>query len=199
MAFIICLQIFDYLFSFKKPSGKYVGFIKFLKNSITVILAVLGSGTVSITLGMIVSIPQITEFLNNISKWENIYSRVLIYKNLGTIISKKLLIEYGHFSAIVSRYYGPNAQNGVMQILVFEGLVGLLCIMILVFICVKNGNMRDTRLNHIVLFTIYAFVLSSIVEITLAVHFIILLVLYQALARDPEKVRRKGLCGERFN
>ena len=101
----------------------------------------------------------------------------MIYKNLGEIISKKPWIGYGYGTAVVSRYFGPNAQNGLAQVAIQAGITGVVLMLLITYHCGKMGKDSGGRTAPF-LFGVYAFILSATVEITLGGSFLILLAFY---------------------
>lgn len=178
IVFMIGLWLLDYTLSFRKSSGRMVGFINVIKKPIIVIAAIIASGLVVIALDAISQIPVISNLLSKIGKQGTIYSRIMIYENLGKIISTKPWFGYGQMSSIVSQFYGPNAQNGVMQYVIYTGFIGFLFLLFLTYYCIKKGSQYDLKLCSAILFGIYAFILSATIEITLSSHLLFLLAFY---------------------
>lgn len=101
----------------------------------------------------------------------------MIYKNLGEIISKRPWIGYGYGTPVVSQYFGPNAQNGLAQVAIHTGIIGVLLMLLITFYCGEMGNDPGGKTAPF-LFGVYAFILSATVEITLGGSFLILLAFY---------------------
>lgn len=114
--------------------------MNFIGKPLIVTISVVASGLVAIILEAIMNIPTIGAYLASIGKTGNILSRTLIYKNLAEIIERKPLIGYGYGSAIVSRYFGPNAQNGLAQVMIYTGILGTFLMLLITFYCCKAGG-----------------------------------------------------------
>ena len=156
-------------------------FINFIRKPVVIIVAVVFSGVIATILEAILNIPIIQSYLTSIGKTGNMLSRTLIYKNLAEIITKKPLIGYGYGTSIVSRYFGPNAQNGLAQIIIYIGFLGALLMLLVTFYCCNVGEGQNKDLSTAVfLYTIYAFILAAMVEITYGGIFFVLLAFYCA-------------------
>ena len=178
--FILILAILSRYLQFR-ISRKWTGFINFISKPLIVVVSVVASGAVAIILEAVMNIPTIETYLASIGKTGNIFSRTLIYKNLAGIIEKKPWIGYGYGSAIVSRYFGPNAQNGLAQVMIYTGILGAFFMLLMIFYCCKvGGGQNKSSQTASFLYAIYAFILSATVEITYSGTFFILLAFYCA-------------------
>lgn len=178
IVFILLLAFVSKIFRFKVNS-RWTGFLNFISSPFVLVASVILSGIVTVALDAIMSIPPIATYLGTIGKTGNILSRTLIYKNLGEIISKKPWLGYGYGSAVVSQYFGPNAQNGLAQVAIQAGIIGVLLMLIVTFHCGKMGKSSGEKTAPF-LFGVYAFILSATVEITLGGSFLVLLAFYCA-------------------
>lgn len=174
--FVLLLSFISRLFKFK-INRRWTGFLNFISSPIVLVVSVILSGIVTVALDAIMSLPTIATYLGTIGKTGNILSRTLIYKNLGEIISKKPWIGYGYGTAVVSRYFGPNAQNGLAQVAIQAGIIGVVLMLLITYHCGKMGKNSGGRTAPF-LFGVYAFILSATVEITLGGSFLILLAFY---------------------
>lgn len=174
--FILLLSFISGAFKFK-INKRWIGFLTFISSPIVLVASVIFSGIVTIALDAIMNIPTVATYLVTIGKTGNILSRTLIYKNLGEIISKRPWIGYGYGTAVVSQYFGPNAQNGLAQVAIHAGIIGVLLMLLITFYCGKMGNDPGGKTAPF-LFGVYAFILSATVEITLGGSFLILLAFY---------------------
>ena len=177
--FILILAILSRYLQFR-IAKKWSGFLNFIGKPLIVTISVVASGLVAIILEAIMNIPTIGAYLASIGKTGNILSRTLIYKNLAEIIERKPLIGYGYGSAIVSRYFGPNAQNGLAQVMIYTGILGTFLMLLITFYCCKAGWQSKGSQSVAFLYAIYAFILSATVEITYGGTFFILLAFYCA-------------------
>lgn len=177
--FILILAILSRYLQFR-IAKKWSGFLNFISKPLIVTISVVASGLVAIILEAIMNIPTIGAYLASIGKTGNILSRTLIYKNLAEIIERKPLIGYGYGSAIVSKYFGPNAQNGLAQVMIYTGILGTFLMLLITFYCCKAGGKSKGSQSAAFLYAIYAFILSATVEITYGGTFFILLAFYCA-------------------
>lgn len=177
--FILILAILSRYLQFR-IAKKWSGFLNFISKPLIVTISVVASGLVAIILEAIMNIPTIGAYLASIGKTGNILSRILIYKNLAEIIERKPLIGYGYGSAIVSKYFGPNAQNGLAQVMIYTGILGTFLMLLITFYCCKAGGKSKGSQSAAFLYAIYAFILSATVEITYGGTFFILLAFYCA-------------------
>lgn len=186
--FILILAILSRYLQFR-IAKKWSGFLNFIGKPLIVTISVVASGLVAIILEAIMNIPTIGAYLASIGKTENILSRTLIYKNLAEIIERKPLIGYGYGSAIVSRYFGPNAQNGLAQVMIYTGILGTFLMLLITFYCCKAGRQSKGSQSAAFLYAIYAFILSATVEITYGGTFFILLAFYCACGWEKKLSR----------
>lgn len=186
--FILILAILSRYLQFR-IAKKWSGFLNFIGKPLIVTISVVASGLVAIILEAIMNIPTIGAYLASIGKTGNILSRTLIYKNLAEIIERKPLIGYGYGSAIVSRYFGPNAQNGLAQVMIYTGILGTFLMLLITFYCCKAGGKSKGSQSAAFLYAIYAFILSATVEITYGGTFFILLAFYCACGWEKKLSR----------
>lgn len=186
--FILILAILSRYLQFR-IAKKWSGFLNFIGKPLIVTISVVASGLVAIILEAIMNIPTIGAYLASIGKTGNILSRTLIYKNLAEIIERKPLIGYGYGSAIVSRYFGPNAQNGLAQVMIYTGILGTFLMLLITFYCCKAGRQSKGSQSAAFLYAIYAFILSATVEITYGGTFFILLAFYCACGWEKKLSR----------
>lgn len=178
--FILILAILSRYLQFR-IAKKWSGFVNFIGKPLVVTISVVASGLVAIILEAIMNMPTIGAYLASIGKTGNILSRTLIYKNLAEIIERRPWIGYGYGSAIVSRYFGPNAQNGLAQVMIYTGILGTFLMLLMTFYCCKaGGGQSKGSQSAAFLYAIYAFILSATVEITYGGTFFILLAFYCA-------------------
>lgn len=189
--FILILAMLSRILQFKF-NNRWNGFFNYINKPFVMTVSVILSGIVTIILEAIMNIPTITLYLKLIGKTGNILSRTLIYKNLIDIIAKNLWIGYGYNSAIVSQYFGPNAQNGLAQLIIYIGVFGTALMLVMTFYCGKCGR-KNSALSAPILFSIYAFILSATVEITYGGYFFILLAFYSACGWEEKVAEEKRL------
>lgn len=139
--FMLALSMLSRVMRFRF-NKKWSGFIKLIEEPAVLTISIILSGIATTILGVAMNIPKIASYLASIGKTGNILSRTLIYKNLAEIISKKPWIGYGFGSAIVSRYFGPNAQNGLAQVMIYVGILGTLLMLMIAFYCCRCGGAK---------------------------------------------------------
>lgn len=188
--FVLILALLSKTMQFKF-NNKWNGFFNFISKPFVMTALVLLSGVVTTALEVIMNIPTVASYLKMIGKTGNILSRTLIYKNLIKIISKKPWIGYGYGSAIVSQYFGPNAQNGLAQLIIYIGILGAALMIAITFYCGKCGR-KNNVISAPFLFSIYAFILSATVEITYGGYFFVLLAFYSACGWEEKVTEEKN-------
>lgn len=191
--FVLVLEMLSGILQFKF-NKRWTGFFSLVNKPFVMVVSVVLSGIITIVLEAIMNTPIIMSFLKLIGKTGNIFSRTLIYKNLIDIISQKPWIGYGYGSAIVSEYFGPNAQNGLAQVVIYTGILGVLLMLAITFYCGKSGR-KNSETFAPLLFAVYSFILSATVEITYAGFFFILLAFYSACGWE-EKVSKESRLNE---
>lgn len=184
--FILLLAMLSNILQFR-VNKKWNGFLRFIQKPVIMVGAVLLSGFATILLETVMNIPLIASYLTSIGKTGNILSRTLIYKNLIDIISKKRWMGYGYGSSIVSKYFGPNAQNGLAQVTIYTGILGVTVMLITIFYCCKRGGQNKSSTIVAFLYAIYAFILSATVEVTYSGFFFVLLAFYCACGWEDRK------------
>lgn len=187
--FILILALFSRILQFKFYN-KWNSFFSFISKPAVMVVSVILSGIVTIILEVLMNLPTVALYLKFIGKTGNIVSRTLIYKNLMNIISQKPWIGYGYSSAIVSKYFGPNAQNGMAQLIIYVGVFGAAIMLAMTYYCSKCGR-KNNNLSAPFLFSIYAFILSATVEITYGGIFFVLLAFYSSCGWEEKVTERK--------
>lgn len=158
-----------------------------IKKPSVLVLSMIISGYVISIFQIIISSPFIADLLQEIGKTETIASRAQIFSNLPIIISKSKFWGYGYGSMIVTTYFGVNPQNGLMEIIVYFGYLGVTALLCLSAAHVVSAKYVNSESGTIILYCIYAFIVSSIVEITYSTQFFILLALFHVHSSQKRK------------
>lgn len=144
-------------------------------------------------------------FINNIittllNESSTLTGRTTIYSYLSNIIAKKPWLGYGLESGVVKQTigWGGNTQNGIMQTLVFYGVIGLVGLVAAILIsCLRGRNdTSDTEASTVMIILL---LLASIVEISFNYYFFLSLAIIYARANLSDqpypavKTARRGL------
>lgn len=178
-----------YLFNYKFIGATYLkGFRRVIKKPCFIICLVIISGMVAFALEAIMQLGIIKNLLNYIGKSQTMGSRLIIYTYLWKIILGKPWLGYGYDTNIVTTTYAANAQNGLLKIIIENGFIGCVAFLILVRSLISKSQSVKNAKEWYALFTIYAFIVSSIVEINYSSYFILILVMFSLLTDlDVEK------------
>lgn len=150
-----------------------------------IIACVILSGVVVIFANAFISIPRVTAFLSAIGKTNTMNSRLIIYTYLKNIIESKPLFGYGYDTSVVTLTYAENAQNGLMKVIIEGGFVGAIVFILVVYSRVKRSKKASyTIKNNWILYWIFAYIISAIIEITYNVQFLSILALYAVQCRE---------------
>lgn len=127
-------------------------------------------------------------FINNIitsllNESLTLTGRTTIYSYLSAIIAKKPWLGYGAESEVVKQTvgWGGNTQNGIMQTLVFYGVIGLVGLVAAILICCLKGR-NDTSDTEASTVMIILLLVASIVEISFNYYFFLSLAIIFAKA-----------------
>lgn len=146
---------------------------------LAVVLFILISGGILLSLGYLMQLPFVQHVIVDILGEDlTLTGRIKIYESLYTVIEKSIVIGYGYGNEAVKAFVGyGNAQNGVFQLLVDYGLVGLGAFLLSVFYYVRNSD----GVRYWGLFTIcFCMIVAAIVEISFNYVFFIGLALIAA-------------------
>ena len=155
------------------------------------ILVILSGAIVAIIAG-IFSIPLISNIVSTINKTGTINSRLMIYSYLGEIIRSKPLLGYGFNTDIVKVTYAENAQNGLMKIIIENGLVGAFFFLEMVWSRLKYSKSVKGMTCDWILIWIVAYIVSAVIEITYSYHFIFILELFFLQCIETKGERENG-------
>ena len=165
------------LVSFIHISSKYRVFYK----PGVIVLMVMLSGIIAFGMEWITGATFVKTILDAIGKSQTFGSRLTIYSYLAGIIVKEPWLGYGYDTNIVTTTYAANAQNGLIKIIIENGLIGCIAFLFMTYLFTKKSDKVKDLSCDWVLYTIYAFIISAVVEITYFSYFFIILVLYRVL------------------
>ena len=133
------------------------------------------SGALLCVLQDIISLPLISGFVIDVlGETPSLTGREGIYAALPGIILKSPILGYGYGNHAIAKVVGyGNAQNSVMEIVVNYGIVGLGCLLVVMWSAFKRVDQGWKRGFLIV---VGALMVASIVEISVNYYFLISLV-----------------------
>ena len=100
--------------------------------------------------------------------------RMIIYSKIDSILANHLLLGYGSgssFDIIMNTIGAPNTQNGVLEVILEQGLISFFLMMLLAYLILKKNN-GALKSNYSVIM-VYVLVVLSSIEITLDTTYII--------------------------
>ena len=128
------------------------------------IVLLLGCGLFSILYDYILDISYVKYFITEVlHRSLNLTGRITIYENIPKILNGHLLLGYGHGSSYevwINALHYPNSQNGLIDMIVEDGLLSTIMFLIIIKHIFK-GN------NKIIKLIICTFFILSAFEITL--------------------------------
>lgn len=104
--------------------------------------------------------------------------RTTIYEKVGEILQGKLLLGYGYgssFEVMMNFMRAPNTQNGLLEVVLENGIISVLLLMMLIFAVFKFTEKSMNNFNSILI--IYVYIILSCVEITFDISFLVWLAL----------------------
>lgn len=122
--------------------------------------------------GMMLQNPYVQSFIQDVlGRSLTMTGRTPIYDRLGFIIGASPYVGYGYGNTIVERVVGwGNAQNGVAEIVVMYGLVGLVSFGLMVHgVLGEKGERNEKALSLIGV--LYGMILTSLVEVSFGIAF----------------------------
>lgn len=142
----------------------------------------------------ILSIPTIQNILLNLlHRSLDLTGRTVIFGNIPNIISGHLLFGYGYGSSWEVWYnfiHYPNSQNGLIDLIVEQGIISTVFFIILCRYMIKNVNSEDKNIS-VILVLIYIFICLSSFEITIDLVFVFYMMLLYILSRKVQKELKK--------
>lgn len=119
--------------------------------------------------------------------------RLIIYEKITRIIEQKPWFGYGYMSDIVNQVvtFG-NAQNGLLDMIVQYGIVGLICWGIFVYCSCRSMN--DDRYWPISIF-VYSLIFASYIEIPFNLFFYLALAILSVFGKYDTKDSERFVFG----
>lgn len=106
----------------------------------------------------------------------NLTGRTAIYADLGTIIQMSPYVGWGYGSSVVRQFVGyGNAQNGIMELLVTYGVIGLLGFLLVLLALLPGRKSRNHVVAHGLVAVLYGMFFASLVEISFGIMFYLML------------------------
>lgn len=147
----------------------------FLKNPKTLFIILFISCSTLLLFSDVLKFGPVRYFIEEILNEDiTLTGRMVIYSKINTILSDHLLFGYGFgssFDVIMNTIGAPNTQNGVLEIILEQGLISFFLMMILVYVVFKK-NKKNLKVNYS-LIMVYIFLILSSIEITLDTTFMI--------------------------
>ena len=140
---------------------------RILQSRTTVCICIIASGVVLYVLEFVLSLPIVrTIIVDVMGKSLDLTSRMPIYTvYLIPLITKSFALGYGHSSAILHTFTPYwNAQNGLAEILLNYGVVGLVLFLLTAWFCTKKRNSGNADWGCYLM--LYAFVFAAVIEIS---------------------------------
>ena len=197
-AYINCITVMMalllmFIFSFFGPKIRM-----FFSKRMTVVIFILASGLVLFVLTRILSISFIENIITGVlGKSITLTSRTPIYERyLFPLIYGSPILGYGYGSSIMHQttlvYW--NAQNGIFEIMLNFGAVGLAAFLVTVFKALKGNNKYENGWGLYML--VYGFIIAATIEIsyTSNIFIVTLYLIYLLPTKTPklaEERRRK--------
>lgn len=122
--------------------------------------------------GMMLQNPYVQSFIQDVlGRSLTMTGRTPIYDSLGIIIGTSPFIGYGYGNNIVERVVGwGNAQNGIADIAVMYGLVGVVSFGLMVHGVLGEGGGRNEKALSLI-GVLYGTILASLVEVSFGIAF----------------------------
>lgn len=105
--------------------------------------------------------------------------RTEIYPVLGNILANRPYVGFGlgnAHSVLIYNYGMANAQNGLMNVAIEQGILGAAALIVLIYFSFRKVN---NSIAAPIIFLIVMYIILSSVEITLGMNFIYLLIILQ--------------------
>lgn len=148
-----------------------------------VTFSVLLSGAFAMAMQSVVNLQPVRWFLTFVVRTDlEMTGRAGIFAILGKLFLKKPVLGYGYGNTAVKDFLGyGNPQNGLLDIGISYGIVGILAFLLLVFKATatrKYKNNEEKNMYPILVF-IYAMIVCGTVEINFSILMIFALALYK--------------------
>lgn len=147
--------------------------------------------------GMMLQNPYVQSFIQDVlGRSLTMTGRTPIYDSLGFIIGASPYVGYGYGNTIVERVVGwGNAQNGVADIVVMYGLVGLVSFGLMVYHVLDNKEKRNEKALSLI-GVLYGMILTSLVEVSFGIAFFFALAVASVSLHDVCRWDETGCSGD---
>lgn len=146
-----------------------------LKKPSVVMLILLMSVSILMLFSGVVQLEPVRYIVEDIfHKDITLTGRLNIYKSIGIVFSGHTLWGYGmgsSFEVMMKMIGAPNTQNGVLEIILQQGILSLIGLLILTWTVFKYISKKED--TNYALMMIYIYILFAAIEITLDVSFLL--------------------------
>lgn len=135
--------------------------------------------------GMMLENPYVQSFIQDVlGRSLTMTGRTPIYQSLGLIIGASPYVGFGYGNNIVERVVGwGNAQNGIADITVLYGIVGLISFGLMLHGVLGEKGRRNAKALPLV-GVLYGTILASLVEVSFGIAFYFALAIVSVSLRD---------------
>lgn len=182
----VLFVVFDFLLN--------TGMHKILCQPITLMIILFVGNFAIIVTGIFLDIPIIQDIIVNVLHEDlTLTGRTAIYANIKTILESHWITGYGYGNSAVNLYMGyGNAQNGILEVIVENGLLGAGGFLILLGIAYTSERTATNDLSPLIAI-LYTLIICSFVEITFGILMIMLCAMLINLYRtDHKSFYKKG-------
>lgn len=147
---------------------------KLISNPKFLITCMIGSGLVVLIAGVILNLNVVQNIIVNIlGEDPTLTGRLNIYTlHLFPLLQRSPLIGYGYGNTAMSTasYWYANAQNGLFDFALNNGVIGLAIFLILIYSCLKKSKYSTEKYGLYVI--LVAMIITAIVEVTFGMFII---------------------------
>ncbi|HII4441206.1 TPA: O-antigen ligase family protein [Clostridium perfringens] len=149
--------------------------ISLLRSTKTIFIVLFISSSILLLFSGILKIGFIRYFIENIlHKDITLTGRLIIYNNINSIFSGHILLGYGlgsSFDIIMSTIHAPNTQNGILEVILEQGIISFILLMFLIYVVFRK--IRKSKNCNYSLIMVYIYTVFSSIEITIGKSFLI--------------------------
>jgi len=150
------------------------------------IIVLVSSSSFFFIFDSILSVPFVRLFIEEtLHRDVTLTGRLWIYRSVFDIMPGHFFTGFGHgstFEICMKLLRAPNTQNGLIEILVQYGVLGVILFLALLYTIFRGRKIPENSLPLVTL--IYVFILLSSVEITFSLQFFALIALLLPLSRS---------------
>lgn len=159
------------------------GFMKWVAKPVTALLAIGFFDSILLINPAILNVPVIRYFIEVLlNKSLTLTGRLDIYSQVMAVVLMKPLWGFGkENNFLISQLYlgadalkAPNAQNGAIDYIISYGIIGLILMLVLLVMSIRNGAGKSNRAFSALLFV---YIILSMVEITFRQEFFVTMAL----------------------